>query len=83
MAARKPDAPETPTSSSADQTTITIDWQEPYNGGTPITNYKVRWNLGGADSSVFYDLTTVDAATFSYSKSGLTAGELYKFKVVA
>ena len=39
MAARVPDAPETPTSSQADQNSITVDWTEPYNGGSPITEY--------------------------------------------
>ena len=48
MAARVPYAPAKPTSSSADQTSITVDWIAPYDGGTSITNYRLRWNLGGS-----------------------------------
>ena len=38
-AAKVPDAPATPTSSFADETSMTIDWIAPYNGGSPITKY--------------------------------------------
>ena len=83
MAARLAERPSAPTSSSADRTTIVVDWTAPYDGGTPITNYKVLWNLGGA-STDFYELfTSSDASTFTYTRSGLTSGETYQFKVVA
>lgn len=82
MAARKPNAPAAPTSPFADKTAITIDWKEPYNGGTPITSYKVQWNLGGTGVA-FYDLATTNASTLSFTKSSLTTGEVYYFKVIA
>jgi len=47
MAARVANAPAAPTCPFADKTTITINWTEPYNGGTPINSYTVKWNLGG------------------------------------
>jgi titin len=83
MAAKLPAKPSAPTSSSADRTTIVVDWTAPYNGGTPITNYKVMWNLGGGGTDFFELFTTSDASTFSYTRSGLTTGETYQFKVVA
>lgn len=82
MAARAADAPPAPTSSFADQTSITVDWTAPYTGGTPITNYKVLWNLGGTGTT-FTDLVTVDSTTFTYTQAALTTGEIYKFRVVA
>ena len=45
-------------------------------------SYKVRWNLGGSGTT-FYDLTTQDASTFTFTQSSLTTGEIYKFKVIA
>lgn len=82
MAARKSDAPAIPTKSFADQTTITVDWLAPYSGGTPITGYKVQWNLGGSGTQ-FFDLATVNDSTFQFTQSGLTTGEVYHFKVQA
>ena len=82
MAAKAPDAPESPTSSFADQTTITIDWTAPYNGGSDITSYTVQWNLGGPGTD-FYDLSTVSASTLTFTQSGLTTGEIYTFRVFA
>ena len=43
-AAVKPETPLTPTSSSADQTSITIDWIAPYNGGSGLTEHIIYWN---------------------------------------
>ena len=82
MAARVPDAPAAPTSSGADQTSITIDWLAPYNGGTSITDYRVQWNLGGSGLD-FYDLVTVGADTLTYTQSSLTTGEIYKWRIIA
>ena len=82
MAAKIPLAPLKPTSSFADQTSITIDWLPPYNGGTPLTSYLIKWNLGG-NGDQFFDLVTLDDQVLTYTKTGLTTGELYKFKVIA
>lgn len=82
MAAKVPDAPAAPTSSFADRTSITIDWTAPYNGGTPITNYRVQWNLGGTGTD-FYDLATVSANTLTFTQGSLTTGEIYKWRIVA
>jgi len=57
MAARAPDKPDPPTKNSADSTFVSIDWTAPYNGGTPLTDYKVLWNLGGGGLE-FYTLFT-------------------------
>ena len=67
MAAKVPSKPATPTKASADRTSIQINWSAPYNGGTPITAYRIMWNLGG-DNTEFFELhTTSDANTFTYS----------------
>lgn len=82
MAAVIPEAPATPTISEATKTIITIDWTAPYNGGTPLTNYIIQWNSGNS-VAVFDDLTTVDANTLSFTKTGLTTGEIYQWKIIA
>lgn len=66
MAAKVPAKPLTPTSSFADQSTITLDWLAPDNGGTPIVNYLVKWNLGGSGDQ-FFDLVTLDDQTLTYT----------------
>ena len=48
IAATVPDMPTNLIRVSADREQITIGWQAPaYNGGTPISGYKVYWDAGG------------------------------------
>ena len=59
---------------------ITINWTEPYNGGADISGYKLNTydSLGNllSSNSFGYGMLTV-------TKSGLTNGTVYKFKILA
>ena len=82
MAAAIPDAPLDLTMVSQSSSEITISWTAPYNGGTPLTNYRVQWNksITGSD---FIDQITLDADTLTYTETELTAGETYTWKIIA
>ena len=55
----------------------------PYNGGTLIVKYTVQWNQGGTDDD-FIDLqTSFNVSTLTLTQTGLTAGETYKFRIIA
>ena len=82
MAAAVPDAPLDITMVSQSQTEITISWTAPYNGGTPLTNYRVQWNEGVTDSD-FIDLATLDADTLTYTETSLTTSDFYTWRVIA
>ena len=75
-------SPAIPTSSFADQTSITIDWIAPGDGGTPLTNFVVSWDQGSAVGA-YVELETLDPTILTLTKTGLTAGEVYQFKVGA
>ena len=49
MAAAVPDAPSGLTMVSQSPTEIKISWTAPYNGGTPLTNYKIWWDNASGD----------------------------------
>lgn len=85
MAATVPSIPAAPTKFSADQTQITIEWSAPIDdGGSPLTGYKVLWNMGG-EEEVYTEAFSTDAGTLAYTKGGLSpyAGLPFKFKVMA
>lgn len=75
-----PATPTTPIRVSAAQTTITISWDAPDDGGTPITSYIIDINSGAAGA--FVQSGTVSSGT-SYTATGLTTGQSYKLKVKA
>lgn len=52
IAANLPDPPTDVARVYADGTTITINWNAPADaGGTPITDYKVKWDYGSSGAS--------------------------------
>src|SRR5207244_1426318 len=58
---------------------VTLSWQAPSNGGSPITNYKIyRSSSSGTEGY----LTTVGNVT-SYTDTGLAVGHTYFYKVSA
>jgi hypothetical protein len=85
LASEVPARPDAPFMISADQSQITIGWQSPADdGGSPITQFRVLWNLGG-EEEVFFETATIPAGTFEFSRTGLNpyAGLPFKFKVIA
>lgn len=73
VAATVPAAPSV--SASTGDSQVTVSWTVSDNGGKPVTSYTVQCN----DEAVI----TLDAATTSYTFTGLTNGTKYTFKVVA
>jgi fibronectin type 3 domain-containing protein len=77
-------APETPTSFSVIKSTessIEFMWEEPYDGGSPIIYYKV-YESNQDQQYVLYAFTIGPENVFLVN-NGLTAGELYSFKVIS
>ena len=77
FATGSPTVPSAPTgvSASAGDTTATVSWSAPFDGGSPITGYTVTSNpSGGTASTLGATSTTV---------TGLTDGVSYTFSVVA
>ncbi len=72
-----PTVPGSPTgvSASAGDTTATVSWTAPANGGSPITGYTVTSDPGG--------LTATTVGATSATVNGLTDGTTYTFTVVA
>jgi titin len=71
MAAIIPSKPNAPSKFSADQSQISIHWTAPADdGGTPITGYRVLWNMGG-EQEVYVDAFSTDGDTYAYTKGGL------------
>lgn len=67
---------------SSTATTINFDWTPGYNGGTPITFYKIYWDAGSG-SGVFSEYAFTNSPTNSFLvNSGLTSGIFYSFKIV-
>lgn len=84
-AAEVPDAPEAPTLVSQASNAITISWTDldvAKNGGSPVLDYKIFWqdptsNLG------FVEIVSSTKPDYQYTFSDLSAGQEYKFTIVA
>jgi len=72
-----PTVPDPPTgvSATAGDTTASVSWSAPFDGGSPITSYTVTSSPGG--------LTATTAGATSTTVTGLTDGVSYTFSVVA
>ena len=76
----KPDPPTNVRVTGTADEQITIAWDAPSNGGSPITGYKVQWKSGN-DS---FSSTNEDTPTASpHTISGLTNGTEYDIQVIA
>lgn len=81
MAAIKSSGPGVPTKITASVTEIYFSWTTPAdNGGTPITDFNVYWDEGTGGS---FEFVATSMNMLSYTKTGLTAGGTYRFKVTA
>ncbi|MDA7969152.1 MAG: fibronectin type III domain-containing protein, partial [Gammaproteobacteria bacterium] len=75
-------APQNPTATHGDGE-LQIAWSAPAeNGGTTITNYRLRWKLASAAAFAGGDTRTVGAVT-SATITGLTNGETYDVEITA
>ena len=83
--AAEPDPPTGISLVSADTEHITFVWTAPYDGGKPITNYKLYWDSGtdGASFDPAVPESTGNAAAQITVVAGLSAGQFYQFKVTA
>lgn len=81
--AAEPDAPYNLVLVSKSSTQITFSWTVPYDGGKPITGYKVYYD-NARDDGVFELLANIGSATNQYTHSeNLQPGAFYEFKVAA
>src|SRR5439155_26602886 len=58
---------------------VTLSWQAPSNGGSPITNYKIYRSSSSGTEGLY---TTIGNVT-SYTNTGLPNGDTYYYKVSA
>ena len=83
IAASVPAQPAAPTKTAASLSSISISWLAPDNGGTPLTHYILRMNVGtGSQTFNIIDALVAPDAT-TYTKSGLTTGADYRFILTA
>lgn len=73
IAAKVPQTPNAPTKKSATTTQIVVQWEEPYDGGSPLTGYQVWWNSGGSGNT-FVKLADIAAGTLEHLEDSLTEG---------
>lgn len=85
MAATIPNAPSGLKIDTQSSSAITISWTAVgagSNGGNAVSDYKIWWNQGAANSWAELAASTGNQITFT-KNSGLSAGVTYKFKVKA
>ena len=68
MAATVPDEPINLVQIASSPNSITFGWSAPsYNGGTPVTDYKVYWNAGITNNSFgLLSSTTLGFITYTF-----------------
>ena len=79
--ATAPSAPVAPTVVSAD-TTATVSWARPNDGGTTITGWSLQYRLNGAGSWTTF-AGSIAASDISASLTGLTALTAYQTRIAA
>lgn len=73
-----PDAPNAPTFTNVQPTTLDVNWTPNGNGGAAITDYEIAYGTNPSSPS-----STVTSATSPKGITGLTPGTTYYFKVRA
>ena len=82
-------APEAPgnlaASPGTDAGTMALSWDTPWDNGSDITEFEVRYAAGTSvpPTTTWEDITNSNATTTSYTVTGLTAGTEYTFEVRA
>src|SRR5205807_452840 len=74
-----PSAPQNLQATAAGIGNVTLAWQAPSNGGSPITNYKIYRSSSSGTEGLY---TTIGNVT-SYTNTGLANGATYYYKVSA
>jgi large repetitive protein len=64
------------------ESSISIQWDKAYNGGSTITGYQVWWNQGGS-GPVTEILAVINTDAPTHQVTGLTPGQNYGFAVKA
>ena len=62
---------------------LLVGWDQPWDGGWPITGYRVQWKGPGQDYSETERRAEVTSSTRRYRISGLTNGTRYTVRVAA
>ena len=78
-----PEPPNAPILEGTTATSISVSWDEPANnGGSPVSGYRLYMNDLLADDvfNLIYDGANYPAS-LSFTKTGLTPGKYYRFKV--
>ena len=79
-----PDAPTSVTITDEGDTTLTVTWEEPDNGGSTITKYKVQWKeRDDANAEWTSPANELDAVARKYVIRELTNGVWYTVQVFA
>ena len=79
-----PDAPKSVTITNESDRTLTVEWEEPDNGGTDITNYKVQWReRDDVNAEWKSPALELDAIARKYVIRELTNGVWYTVQVFA
>ena len=85
MAATNPDAPANLTATAGADRQVTLAWELPYDGGSPITEIQYRRKAGGevffGDWMGISDSGVDGANAESYTLTELTHGTVYRFQV--
>lgn len=85
LAQKEPEAPSAPTrDTGTTSSSLIIDWTAPTTNGASITSYNVVWDSG--TSGVTWTSLVGEATDFTaltYTKTGVTSGDSYQFKVRA
>ena len=81
----KPDAPTNVRITGTGDEQITVSWDAPSDGGSPITGYKVQWKLASQNN---WDTYTEgddpdDQSPYTIENENLENGERYDIRVVA
>ena len=80
-----PAAPAKPTAKliSGSNTSVTLEWTAPDNGGSAITGYKYKKKQGKSSFETTWTTIPNSASLSSYTVTGLTPAAMYRFKVLA
>ena len=62
---------------------LLVVWDAPWDGGSPITGYRVQWKGSGEDYNDSDRLATVGALSLSHEITGLANGSEYTVRVLA
>jgi hypothetical protein len=83
MAARVPNAPTNVQMSSQSSTAISISWEKPDNGGSPLTSYRI-FSDQATDGTTFSEIVPSTGLTITFEIDfGISADFVYRFKVAA